>query len=356
MAKETLGYMKLEWTCPRCNSRNPGPQKTCLSCGAPQPEDVAFHLPERQELLQDENEINQAKKGADIHCPYCGARNPADAASCAQCGGSLEEGTRRHSGNVVGAFAAQPASQGVLCANCGAANEVQALKCVSCGAPLPRRLERTAEAMPKRNAKIGWLIGAALLILLSVCVAIIVLAFRTEGIEARVKESYWQSTLIVESLQPVKHSDWREEIPPEADILRCEPKVHHVQEEAVANANKVCGTPYTVDTGGGYAEVVQDCVYEVLMDYCEYEVMEWRAVEKLTQRGQDLPVVYALFNPAADQRIGERTASYVCIFDSSKGEFLYTTTDENLYRQCTPQSQWLLHVNSFGQIVSIERK
>lgn len=54
MSKETFGYLKLEWTCPRCGSRNPGPQKTCLSCGAPQPENVAFQLPEKQELLTDE--------------------------------------------------------------------------------------------------------------------------------------------------------------------------------------------------------------------------------------------------------------------------------------------------------------
>ncbi|MFN3310021.1 MAG: hypothetical protein ACK44E_12515 [Anaerolineales bacterium] len=92
------------------------------------------------------------------------------------------------------------------------------------------------------------------------------------------------------------------------------------------------------------------------MDYCSYTVMEWQAVQTLAQQGRELPVVYASFAPAADQRIGEQTVSYICVFDSSKGEFRYTTTDESFYRQCTPQSQWLLQVNTFGQILSAERR
>ncbi len=356
MSKETLGYMKLEWTCPRCNSRNPGPQKTCLSCGAPQPENVAFHLPEKQELIEDEHEIAEAKKGADIHCPYCGARNPADAQVCAQCGGSIAEGIKRQSGEVLGAFQPDAQVSPIFCPSCGAENDPQALKCAGCGAPLPRQYPEQTATPKKGKSKFGWVIAAAGLFLLLACGLFFVLASRTSGVEATVKDAYWQSSVVVESLRPIERADWSESIPDQATVLQCNPKVHHVQEEAVPNANKVCGTPYTVDTGGGYAEVVQDCVYEVLMDYCTYTVLEWQTVETLTQSGQDLPPVYAPFNPASDQRIGEQKVAYICVFDSSKGEFRYTTTDENFYRQCTPQSKWVLEINSFGQVVSAQVK
>ena len=51
MAQESLGFVKLEWTCPKCGSRNPGPEKTCLGCGAPQPQDVKFEQAETQVLI-----------------------------------------------------------------------------------------------------------------------------------------------------------------------------------------------------------------------------------------------------------------------------------------------------------------
>ena len=39
MTTKSKGFIKMEWTCPNCNTRNPGPVKTCQSCGAPQPDE-----------------------------------------------------------------------------------------------------------------------------------------------------------------------------------------------------------------------------------------------------------------------------------------------------------------------------
>ncbi|PWH16672.1 MAG: hypothetical protein DDG59_09000 [Anaerolineae bacterium] len=356
MPKETLGYMKLEWTCPRCNSRNPGPQKTCLSCGAPQPENVAFQLPEKAELIADEQEIAQAKKGADIHCPYCGARNPADAEVCAQCGGDLQEGKQRESGRVVGAFVPQASAQMMLCPHCAAENDSRSFNCVSCGAPLGGKISpQVSVAKSKGPNPMIW-IATGLVIFLMLCVGVLLLAARTKGIEATLRESYWQTSLVVEGLRAVERANWRNEIPTEATLLNCEFRVHHTQEEAVPNANKVCGTPYTLDSGGGYAEVVQDCVYEVLMEYCSYTTMEWQVVETRTKQGKVLPVTYPSMELAADQRPGKQQVLYVCVFDSSQGEYRYPTSDENFYRQCTPQSQWILEVNAFGQVLAAKPK
>ena len=101
MTKETLGYVRLEWTCSNCGSKNPGPEKTCGNCGAPQPEDVVFEQPAQEELIADEDAIAQAEAGPDIHCAYCGARNPATAETCSQCGADVKEGEARASGQVL---------------------------------------------------------------------------------------------------------------------------------------------------------------------------------------------------------------------------------------------------------------
>ena len=49
MARKELGHIELQWTCPNCNGINPGPEKHCLNCGAPQPEDVEFEQADHQE-------------------------------------------------------------------------------------------------------------------------------------------------------------------------------------------------------------------------------------------------------------------------------------------------------------------
>ncbi len=60
-SKKTLGYVQLEWTCPNCNSRNPGPVKTCQNCGAPQPDNVQFEQPAEQKFVTDEKAVKAAQ-------------------------------------------------------------------------------------------------------------------------------------------------------------------------------------------------------------------------------------------------------------------------------------------------------
>ena len=149
MTQKTLGYTELEWTCPKCKTRNPGTVRACTGCGAPQPEDVQFEQAGRQELVTDEAKIEAAKKGADIHCPYCKARNPAGTEVCIQCGGDLKEGLRRESGKVVGAYQAPSAAvKEIACPSCAAPNPETGKVCIKCGA----RLDKPAEvAAPCRG-------------------------------------------------------------------------------------------------------------------------------------------------------------------------------------------------------------
>lgn len=361
MPKETLGYVKLEWTCPKCGTRNPGPEKTCLSCGAPQPENVAFEQPAQQKLLENQEEIEKAKAGADIHCGFCGTRNPAGSKLCTQCGADLLEGKKRESGSVVGAFITGPVRQ-VECPNCGTKNPETSLKCSQCGSSLQKIGQVTgsqaADSGTPAKPRLAWpgmlALAAIGILCLVVVVGLLVMAGKTEGMNGVVENVNWSTTVAILGLQQVEYSGWLEEIPTDAQIGECSMRVHHTQEEEAANSTKVCGTPYTVDEGSGFGQVVQDCYYEVMQDFCSYTTMEWRQVDVAELQGSDTSPVWAEPRLTEGQRLGEKGQTYTVVFDTPEGTITYTTSDYDLFRQLQPGSEWQLNINSFGNILSVE--
>jgi ribosomal protein L40E len=353
MTKETIGYVKLEWTCPNCGSRNPGPQKTCEGCGAPQPEDVAFEQAAEEKLLTDEAEIARAKTGPDVHCAYCKARNPADAKVCTQCGANLAEGAARESGRVLGAHRDKPAPE-TPCPSCGALNPGTARECTQCGAPMskPRAVTRTRpQAKSSGCGPVAYaVIGGVILLIL----AFIYLSTRTKDVVGRVESVLWTRSIAIEALQPVTHEAWRDEIPSGVQVGTCTDKVHHTQDDPASNAEKVCGTPYTVDSGSGFGEVVQDCQYQVYEDWCTYSVDEWQPVDRAVLEGDDLNPQWPGVQAGSGRREGERTEQYKCIFDADGKTYTYQTSDQAKFARCEIGSRWTLKVNKLGGINSLE--
>lgn len=361
MPQETLGYLKLEWTCPKCGTRNPGPEKTCLSCGAPQPENVAFEQPAQQTIIEDQKEIEKAQAGADIHCGFCGTRNPAGTKVCSQCGADLLKGTRREAGGVIGAYSAGPVKQ-VECPSCGTKNPETSLKCAQCGSSLKKLDQIPASQVaaqetagrPKLALPAIIALAAVGILCLVVVVSLLVMSGRTEGVAGVVEEASWTTYVAIMGLRPVEYSGWLEDIPTGAQIGSCSLRVHHTQDEATANSTKVCGTPYTVDEGSGFGKVVQDCYYEVMQDYCSYSTMEWRQVDVVEMQGSDTSPVWAEPRLAEGQQLGEKGQTYTVIFNTDEGQVSYTTTNYDLFSQLQPGSEWQLNINSFGNILSLE--
>jgi ribosomal protein L40E len=354
MTKETLGYVRLEWTCPNCDSRNPGPAKSCSNCGAAQPEDVEFEQPAQEELVADEKEVARAKAGPDVHCAFCGARNPAEVESCTQCGADLREAEARAHGEVLGAHRDRPAKQ-VPCPSCGTLNPATALECSQCGASTARP-ERRVSRQPAASRPSGC--GVPLVAIVGGIILLVAVFFilsrRTTDVFGRVQDVTWTRTIAIMGFGPVAHQDWVDEIPSDAAVGTCTQKVHHVQDNPVPNADKVCGTPYTVDTGSGYGQVVQDCQYQVYADWCQYNVNEWQQIDTLVLNGDDLAPRWPFAQLAADQQEGERKESYKILFDVDGKTRTYSTSDPTEFDRFEIGSRWKLKVNALGGVVSVE--
>jgi len=348
MPRKTVGYIKLEWTCPNCGTRNPGPQKTCSNCGAPQPENVQFETGPDQELIRDAQAIHAAQAGPDFICPYCGTRNRGDAKICTQCGGDLVEAKRRASGAEL---KSQQGPKEVICTNCGTVNPATNTICLKCGAPLPRAASTPpalagsagpAPAAAKRKTnrlRLGG-IGAALLVC---CAAILFLfVFPTASVPATVADVYWQTSVPVQEIHAVDHSNEAGSPPSDAYNVSC-----HTE------SKEVC-TEKIVDQGNGYGEKVQDC-HDESQDYCSYTVDEWQTIQTYSLEGHDYSPDYSQPSITSGQRLGKESVTYTVYFDTSKGEKTYSPDNLSEFEQFTIGSTWALKLNALGGVVSVER-
>ena len=353
MTQKSEGYIELEWTCPSCQSNNPGPQKTCQNCGSPQPDDVTFHLPGEAKLKTDEATAQMAAAGPDIHCPYCGSRNPGNAAECAQCGGDLTGGTRRQAGQVVGAFSTVPGPQ-VTCANCGHLNPASAQQCVQCGSPLIRP-QNAVQAETPPTAKKRLPIIPIAIGLVAICGLFFLLSslFKTETATGIVQQVNWSRVIKIEALQDVSKNDFRADIPANAKIGSCTKKYDRTQDQPAPVSTEVCGTPYVVDKGSGLGEVVKDCSYRVYEDYCEYKVQDWVLIDQPSLQGSDFNPQWPNPNLQSYQRIGEQDEIYTIQFMSNDKLLTYKTSDYDTFSRCQIGTNWNLEVSVTGQVVSI---
>ena len=356
MARKTVGYVELVWTCPRCGTKNPGPQKFCNGCGGPQPQDVQFEQRAEEKLLTDAAAIAKAKAGPDIHCPYCAARNPAGAKFCGTCGGDLAGGQARARGAVLGAHRSGPAAK-VKCPACGTENPADAGRCSNCGAPLPaaRRPEAAppTSASPSRRFPIPVLAVGAVCLLLG-ALGLFLLVGRGKSALASVGSVHWERSVELEVYGPVEREGWRDEIPAGATRGACRLEYRTSQDRPAPVATEVCGTPYTVDEGSGYGEVVQDCVYEVYEDRCTYVVEDWSVVETLTAEGDSLDPTWPRATLSATQRFGQQTETYSVSLVSGDRTFTYRPETETAFLEFQPGSQWTIEVNALGGILAIE--
>lgn len=359
MARKTLGYTELEWTCPNCSTKNKGTQKTCTGCGAPQSESVKFKQAKVQQMLEDQQKIEAAKAGADFHCSFCGARNAAANEVCVQCGADLTGSAQRQTGQVVGAFKEGEIQQ-IKCPNCGEMNSEDQPTCTNCGGSLVEPsiaplASQSTPAAPKPKSKLPLLLGLGAVALLCLCVVLIIaLTGNKDSLTGTVQNVAWTRSIAIEQYGLVTRDDWIDSIPQGAALGACELQYHHTQDEPAPNSEEVCGTPYTIDSGTGVGEVVQDCEYRVNLEYCEYQINDWQAFDELTLQGTDLSPLWPNAQLSDIQRYGEQDENYAVYFAAEDGILEYKPSSESQFLQCQIGSEWLLSTNAFGTIIEIE--
>ena len=364
MARKELGHIELQWQCPNCDGINLGREKTCSSCGAPQPDDVEFKQLTHQELIKDEKLIVQAEAGADFHCAYCGTRNPATAEVCSQCGSDISEGTRRESGRIIGAFKTGPEGE-VACPSCDSMNPESARMCANCGGTMAHADDEqepgleAAEVIPADQAKPGRKIPVVFIIVaVLLCigvVAIAILSGKTTVVSGVVQDVRWERSIPIEAFGPREHDNWHDSLPSEAENISCREEYRYTSSSPVGNYEEVCGTPYSVDSGSGFAEVVQDCEYKIYEDYCSYTVMEWYVTDTAVLTGSDFSPLWPDPNLNSEQRLGEASnETYTIVFAAENETYTYVADDFNEYNRYQIGSSWNLNVNTFGSILSIE--
>ncbi|HNS03024.1 MAG TPA: zinc finger protein [Anaerolineae bacterium] len=364
MVKKTVGYVDLEWTCPRCGNRNLGVNKKCSSCGAAQPQEVQFEVGAASgTLISDEAKIQQAQSGPDIHCPYCGARNPAGAQRCKVCGGQLEGGQARQVGQVVGALPTGSAEP-VKCPTCGALNAASATRCESCGALLPKPQAApppaaAAPAKPAGRLPIGLIVVGGILLAVA-CLAIILLSGGDRGggtrqqVTGQVTDAAWKRAILVQAMLPVQRQGWEPEIPSGATVGDCQERLYRTLDEPAAGSVEVCGTPYIQDTGTGVGEVVQDCQYQVFENYCSYTVLGWQAIAPIVLSGQGLNPTWPERRLSDQQRESGREEEYVITFQTESGPVQFKVPSLEQYQQFTQGSRWTLEIDGRGRVVGVE--
>lgn len=385
MAQKIVGYREMIWTCPNCGAKNPGSSRICKSCGAAMGEDVKFEQQTNADMIKDEKVIDQASKGPDIYCAYCGNRNPAGSTKCSRCGAELSEGKERehgtqHSANLHHEHSNQDGGAEVVCQACGSKNPASALKCKTCGAPLniSTKKEEIPDPSQVNSGKKGSS-GGCLKIILFLVIAGIIGAFLLNGCgsggrqtgnifsgnqntpvpnqvyNAVVSQQKWQTSVQVIGSVDSKQSAWKDAVPKEARNVNCKDRKRYTSNEKKTNSVEVCGTPYAIDMGNGFEQFVQDCVYDVYDSYCEYTISKTGVIETARASGSgpnpEAPFVDSKYTA------GNQSVSYSVEIRDENGK-TYTLTPSNLteYRQYPVGTEFQIEVNSRGRIVNMEKK
>ncbi len=349
--KESQGFVELEWVCPNCDGRNKGSLKTCRNCGAPQPDNVQFQRAADEKIITDEKIAAAAKAGADVHCGFCGARNPAMAVACSQCGGDLKEGKARQAGKVLEAVAV--ISKVATCTNCGAENPSSERLCAKCGSPLPRieaQQSLAAQAQPasesisaqskKKNGLLFGGIGAAVLLCCAALLFMFVLP--SKSVQGTATSLQWQTSVPVQEIQPVNYSHESGSAPSDAYNVSCQ-----------TEGKEVC-VDKTVDQGNGFAEVVKECRTEDAQ-YCDYTMDEWKTIQTYTLSGNDAFPVYDQPTLLNGQRLGDTSQDLTVTFSVNGGEKIYNPSSVSEFQQFEVGSVWTLKMNAMGGVLSVTR-
>ncbi len=359
--------------CPYCGARNPAGTEICHQCGgdllggeAREAGQVlgAFDTPEAMTPppAGGAPEAGTPDAGTPVAgTPVAGTFVTGKPVPGAQTEDTAAPGMPVAAGAAAGSAAASTSVPQTPCPRCGTLNPNLALRCSNCGAPLEvQTVKPTAPTVaPARAPLPKWLIIAGALVLVAACIFIFSLIQRgqqTNQVRGVVQSVNWERIIPIEALVDVEYQAWRDEVPGGVSLGACREQMRYESAEPQPNSEEICGTPYTVNQGSGYAEVVQDCVYRVYDDFCSYTRPEWRVVDTARVSGADLNPRWPELSLAQGQRQGEQwQESYTIVFTVDGQQYSYPVSSLEAFDDFQPGSEWNLTVNGFGDLVGVQK-
>lgn len=176
---------------------------------------------------------------------------------------------------------------------------------------------------------------------------------QTKSTVASVQDANWKRSIVIMGLAPTERSDWADQIPAGASVNSCEEQERSRSSTSVANSEEICGTPYVVDQGSGFGEMVQDCEYIVYDQYCEFTIIELQPVGVVEEKGTGLNPFWPQTRLDQGQELGQQKETYEVTFNVDGEQKVYKPRDLNEFQQFQPGSKWNLEINGLGAIVGV---
>ena len=167
-------------------------------------------------------------------------------------------------------------------------------------------------------------------------------AIPSKTVQGTVTAAQWHTSVPVQELQAVNHSNESGNPPSDAYNLSCHDETKEVCEDK------------TIDKGNGFAEVVKECHTDTTQ-YCDYTVDEWNTIQTYTLEGTDLSPVYESPNVSSNQRIGSQSETLTVNFSTGSGQESYTPDSVTEFQQFQIGSVWTLKMNALGGVLSVEK-
>lgn len=254
-----MGIKEGKWKCSYCGGVNLGRDVKCTQCGQPRGKDVKFFLDGDAQEVADQGLVDMARGGADWTCAFCGTNNRGRETRCRQCG--AEKGT-------------SPSLQE---------------KMVIEGAPAagPAATPQPAAAAPARRRRPLLVGGIAAGCVAAIALLIYFLFFSTTEKTAVLDRGEWQRIVTIEDYKWVTHTDWENQVPAGAVVLRTWQEKYGTEKIQTGTERRKTGT---VDKGNGFFEDVYEDVpvyteRDVYKDKVEYRIQEWVETRAPTAQG-----------------------------------------------------------------------
>ncbi|MFK7949373.1 MAG: hypothetical protein AB8G11_17405 [Saprospiraceae bacterium] len=323
------------WDCDYCgNIGNLGPHVHCSQCGSSRPEDVVFYMPRGVDSkVTDEDQIAEAKEGANWVCAFCNNSNRNTYKACVSCGAVKED------------------SESTLKVREFSEGEV------------PRSSQPTQKLATEKPKKRSSAFPKILVYIAILAFGYFGLSQISSTIDVKITQVEWERSIEVETYKEVTEEDWK--LPESGNLISKAKEIHHYDrrvtgyqtrsrtvQEAAGTEQYVCGKR---DLGNGYfedkyctrtiyrdkTEHYEEPIYQEFPVYktkYKYRIYRWKPFKTYNSSGTTKTTNWAevpenIENNSQKYRVkAEKESYYFAIEDHKNNTLWYKTNYDNWKR------------------------